>query len=266
MMNNVLEKFDKIAPIEKDIFTQFEAIMNLPDSQFDKIYDEFNNQIKEIFNSKNFQDQVLNNLAMMPKNTDIEAEKRAMNDFIEEIRSDDSISSNKKNLLITLIEQSVLKTLELYEVPRDRILVKVEKIHPDAIIPTYAHPTDAGADIYAVEDVTIDTETTVIVKTGLRVEIPIGYEIQIRPRSGISAKTGLRIANAPGTIDSNYRGEIGVIISNINSHNPEVIKKGDKIAQMLIAPTPMIKWVEGKVDTNTDRGTGGYGSTDKKEN
>ena len=107
-----------------------------------------------------------------------------------------------------------------------------------------------------------------IVKTGIAVAIPAGYEIQIRPRSGLSLKSKLRIANAPGTIDTEYRGEIGIIMTNTGDV-PYVIDKGMKIAQMVIAPTPMIKWNE--VTTveelgTTDRGADGFGSTDKAVN
>ena len=143
---------------------------------------------------------------------------------------------------------------------REMIPITIEKISPNAKIPTYAHNTDSGADVYALEDVHILPNTTVLVKTGIKVAIPKGYEIQVRPRSGISLKTNLRIANAPGTIDAGYRNEICVIMSNIGNE-VENIHAGDRIAQLVIAPTPMMFFTEGKVDEDTDRGTGGFGST-----
>ena len=88
----------------------------------------------------------------------------------------------------------------------------IEKYREDAVIPTYAHEGDAGMDLYAAEDVIIAPGTSVLVPTGLKMAIPVGYEVQIRPRSGVSLKTALRIPNSPGTIDSGYRDEVNVIM------------------------------------------------------
>jgi dUTP pyrophosphatase len=114
--------------------------------------------------------------------------------------------------------------------------------------------------VFANETVTLNGGDTVIVKTGIKVAIPIGYEIQIRPRSGLSYKTGLRVANAPGTIDSDYRGEVGVIMYNTSDENITIFK-GDKIAQMVLSEVPMIKWNEVESLDETERGEGGFGST-----
>ena len=131
-------------------------------------------------------------------------------------------------------------------------------------MPSYAHDGDAGADIRAslAEPMTIEPHTWKAVPTGLFANIPYGYEIQIRPRSGLSLKTNLRIANAPGTIDAEYRGEVGVIVENTGNLTA-TISKGDKIAQMVVMPVPMIKWEEVDELSQTSRGEGGYGSTDK---
>ena len=139
--------------------------------------------------------------------------------------------------------------------------IKFKLIHPDAVLPEYAHPTDAGADVFSSEDVTIAAGETKIIKTGLKVAIPVGYEIQVRPRSGLSAKTGIRVANAPGTIDSAYRGEVGIILHN-TADIPYEIKTGDKIAQLIISPVPMIRWKEvATISDDTERSTGGFGSS-----
>jgi dUTP pyrophosphatase len=92
--------------------------------------------------------------------------------------------------------------------------VKIQRCHPDAQLPTYVNPGDAGADLYAVEDRVIYPGQTLAISTGIKVAVPEGYELQIRPRSGISAKTFLRVANSPGTIDSGYRGEVKVLLHN----------------------------------------------------
>lgn len=140
--------------------------------------------------------------------------------------------------------------------------VKIKKLHQDAIVPKYATKGSAGFDFYALEDVFINSNETVLVKTGLSFEVPIGYELQIRPRSGLSLKTPLRVANAPGTVDSDYRGEVCVIISN-NSFGTQVIKKGDRVAQGVICPIIQAELEEVNELSDTDRGSGGFGSTGK---
>jgi len=146
---------------------------------------------------------------------------------------------------------------------REKVKVFVETCHPEARLPLYANPTDAGADIFLVEDVFWQPGETKIVKTGLKVAIPEGWEIQMRPRSGLSLKSPLRLANSPATIDTGYRNEIGVIVQN-TSVKEFKMAKGDRIAQMIIAKSQMIEWI--KVDDITkhegDRG-GGFGSTGK---
>jgi dUTP pyrophosphatase len=93
--------------------------------------------------------------------------------------------------------------------------IRVKRLHPDAVIPKYVHIGDSGFDLYAIEDVIVEPGQTVKVRTGLSFEIPDGYELQIRPRSGVSAKTKLRVSNTPGTVDASYRGEVMVLVDNI---------------------------------------------------
>jgi dUTP pyrophosphatase len=181
---------------------------------------------------------------------------------LNEIEGDETLSPNKKEMLTTLIKGSLELTFDMVKNPRERISVKIQKIVPEAILPSYAHDSDAGADIYSLEEVTLKPHTTALIRTGIKVAIPGGYEIQIRPRSGLSLKTPLRVANAPGTIDSAYRGEVCVIMENTGNIS-QTIKAGDKIAQMVIAPVPMIVWEETDTLDDTDRGDGGFGSTDK---
>lgn len=173
--------------------------------------------------------------------------------------------------------------------------VNIKKLHEDAVIPKYAHDGDAGFDLVAIEDVIIEPGETALVKTGLAFELPDGYEMQIRPRSGITLKTKLRVQL--GTIDSHFRGEVGVIVDNLatggNYHDyteglvtgnyrvfngsevlevggkyfdkyteaPYIVRKGDRIAQAVIAPIARAQFTE--VDTlgETARGDGGFGSS-----
>lgn len=150
--------------------------------------------------------------------------------------------------------------------------VKIKKLHPDAVVPKYAKPGDSGFDFVALEDTMIGPGETKLVKTGIAVEIPEGFELQVRPRSGTSLKTPLRVANAPGTVDSGYRGECCVILTNTavgeydsNNHhtNTQFIKKGDRIAQGVICPVIRAEFEEVEELSDSERGTGGFGSTGK---
>ena len=139
--------------------------------------------------------------------------------------------------------------------------LKFKKINPDAIIPAYAHPSDAGMDIRSVEDLTIPAGKRALVHTGLVMALPPMYEAQVRPRSGLALKHGITVLNTPGTIDAGYRGEVGVILANFGDEDFKV-SKGDKIAQVVIAPvTQPDEIVEIEEIDETDRGAGGFGST-----
>ena len=144
------------------------------------------------------------------------------------------------------------------------VTVYIEICREDVKLPQYANLFDAGMDISAAEDVKLFPTKTVIIPTGLKVAIPEGYEIQVRPRSGLSLKTPLRIANAPGTIDTLFRDEIGIIVTNTDSafYN---IKKGDRIAQLVLNEIPRIRWeqVDNITTIKGNRG-GGFGSTGVK--
>ena len=246
-----------------DVINQIFMVLDLPDEQFDPVYPKMKESLKDVMNNVDMQKEIISTSRQTPlAEGDIEEAKEFINSFIEEINNDETLSTNKKDMLITLIEQSMNVTFDLAQNPRERIGVKIQLINEDAKLPEYAHDSDAGADIFAVEETVIPPHQTAIIKTGIKVAIPAGYEIQIRPRSGLSLKTPLRIANAPGTIDANYRGEVGVIITNTGNLT-QTIAKHDKIAQMVIAPVPMITWETVDNLDETDRGSNGFGSTDK---
>ena len=135
-----------------------------------------------------------------------------------------------------------------------------KRIHPDAVMPAYAHPSDAGMDIRSVDDIVIPSGRRALVHTGLVMLLPPMYEAQVRPRSGLALKNGVTVLNTPGTIDSGYRGEVGVILANFGDAD-FIVKKGDKIAQLVIAPVTQPQVVEAEVVDETDRGAGGFGST-----
>ncbi len=156
----------------------------------------------------------------------------------------------------------IKEELELYEEEKQKINISIELCNENAVLPTYAREGDAGMDIYAVEDTIIPAGRTKIIHTGLKVAIPEGYEIQVRPRSGLSLKSPLRVANSPGTIDAGYRDEIGVIMTNTDSIHSFTINKGDRIAQMVLQEVPRINWevVNSVANIGENRG-GGFGSS-----
>ena len=136
-----------------------------------------------------------------------------------------------------------------------------KRIHPDAVLPAYAHESDAGMDVRSVEELVIPSGRRALVHTGLVAVIPAGYEIQVRPRSGLALKSGVTVLNTPGTVDSGYRGEIGVILANFGEADFKVAK-GDRIAQLVFAPVTRAEVIEVGEFEGTDRGAGGIGSTE----
>ena len=143
----------------------------------------------------------------------------------------------------------------------NEVLLKIKKLHHDAVIPAYKSEGAAGFDLHAVENVEAPSGKTVLVKTGLAVEVPPGYELQIRPRSGVSLKTGIMVKNSPGTIDSDYRGEVCIIIYNNGERFGHYINKGDRIAQAVLKRVERAAIQEVEELSTTVRGAGGLGST-----
>lgn len=155
----------------------------------------------------------------------------------------------------------------------ENMKILIKKLHPDAVVPRYANYGDSGFDLVALEDVELKPGETKLIRTGLAIDVGSGYELQVRPRSGLSLKTPLRVANSPGTVDSSYRGEVCVIMTNtddqVNKEDrmkwslPQKISKGNRIAQGVVCPVMRadIEVVEYLGETN--RGAGGFGSTGK---
>jgi len=139
--------------------------------------------------------------------------------------------------------------------------MRIQKLRPEAVLPQYAHgpEEDAGMDLRAVESVTLEPGIPRLVPTGLAIEVPPGYEAQVRPRSGLALKHAIAMPNAPGTIDPGYRGEIRVILLNLG-RDPYTIQPGDRIAQMIVARYEAVEWQEEEL-AQSRRGTGGFGSS-----
>ena len=139
--------------------------------------------------------------------------------------------------------------------------ISIQRLHPEAVLPSYAHgpAEDAGLDLHAVESVTLEPGVPRLVPTGIAIELPPGYEAQVRPRSGLAFKHAITMPNAPATIDPGYRGEIRIILLNLGS-KPYSVEAGDRIAQMIIARYESVEWAEGTL-ADSCRGAGGFGSS-----
>ncbi len=150
----------------------------------------------------------------------------------------------------------------MYNMPQTVQIARLDDKFDDLPLPHYASEGSAGMDVYAAisEDISLSPNCTALIPTGLAIALPNGYECQVRSRSGLAAKYGVFTLNAPGTVDSDYRGEIKVILSNFGNE-PFIIKRGDRIAQLVIAKYEKIDWYETKELDKTERGEGGFGST-----
>ena len=252
-MDSFLMLVEKIANLEED----------------DKLQDNLK-AYRNIFEGMKENQELINDLRrecrLMHETTDDIISKKE--DFLKQINyyvaNDDTLSIEKKKILTEfLVTVSLIYDKVMENLYQDMINIRCQLCRPDAKVPTYAHDGDAGFDFYLPEDFTIKAhEYGKIAPTGLKMIIPVGYELQIRPRSGNSVKTTLRIANAPGTIDCGYANEIGIICDNIGDEDLE-FKKGDRIAQGILNQIPkgnfiLIKSVE---EETTNNRNGGFGSS-----
>lgn len=234
-------------------------ILDAPQPMFDAVKDGMAEAMLADFDNGEILKQISANEEINMQ--ELKNEMVLIYDVIESTLTEDEykdLPKDRVDFFLELIAALRDKCLELPE--RKMVEIIYEKLNEDVILPSYAHNTDAGADIYANEEVEIAGNATVIIKTGLKVAVPVGWELQIRPRSGMSIKTPIRIANAPGTIDAGYRDEVGVICHNTSPY-PYTIHKGDRIAQFIPKVCPMISWTEGKVAEIGDDRKGGFGST-----
>lgn len=142
------------------------------------------------------------------------------------------------------------------------IEIKIQKINEDATLPKYARPGDSGADLFSTRDYTLKPGEKVLIGTGIKLQIPEGYEGQIRSKSGLAAKHGIAVLNSPGTIDSHFRGEVGVILINHGRESYNV-EKGQKVAQLVFQKVEQGRFKLAESLDETVRGEGGFGSTGK---
>jgi dUTP pyrophosphatase len=139
--------------------------------------------------------------------------------------------------------------------------VPVTRLDPELPLPSYAHPGDAGADLRTTVDVVLAPGERALVPTGIALALPEGYVGLVHPRSGLAARHGLSIVNTPGTVDAGYRGEVKVLLVNLDPHEPVELRRGDRVAQLVVQRVEQAAFVEVDALPDSSRGTGGYGST-----
>ena len=144
---------------------------------------------------------------------------------------------------------------------RPTVDVLLTRLDPGLPLPSYARPGDAGADLHSVRDLVLEPGERTLVGTGVAIALPPGYAGFVHPRSGLAARAGLTIVNAPGTVDAGYRGEIVVCLVNLDPRTPVRISRGDRIAQLVVQRVERARFVEVEALPASDRGAGGYGST-----
>lgn len=206
--------------------------------------------------------------------------------LVNEIDIITDLTAPKRDFLKKLLRGINTAISETEGIAKRYIQIPFVKCHPDAKMPEYAHPDDSGMDVYAVDDYVIHPGETKLIPTGIKVAVPNGYEIQIRPKSGRALKTKMRIANSIGTVDAGFRGELQVIIENIeppikditydfdDSGRPIItsilrgsdmtIGKGEKFAQLVLMEVPKAVLFQVENLDDTERGNGGFGSTNLK--
>jgi dUTP pyrophosphatase len=141
------------------------------------------------------------------------------------------------------------------------VRVEVVRLDPDLPLPAYAHPGDAGADLVTTVDVTLRPGERAVVPTGIALAVPFGFVALVHPRSGLAARRGLSIVNTPGTVDAGYRGEVKVLLVNLDPSEPVELRRGDRIAQLVLQRVEQAVFTEVESLPASVRGSGGYGST-----
>lgn len=208
--------------------------------------------------------------------------------YVEELKKIDNLvdtemsdfSESKRDFMKQFFSICYNAIIDSFDVDKRAIQIPIEICNPEAKIPTYAHKGDAGMDVYSTIDVTIAPGETKLIPLGFKVAIPEGYELQVRPRSGFSLRTHLRVANAPGTIDSGYRDEVGIILHNCAPtiqdfgdgraetclYGPSyTISKGDRIAQLVLQAVPTALFIKtSDISKIGEDRNGGFGSTGVK--
>lgn len=285
---NALAKAIDLQGTAEDNTALFGAILAMPEEQFEIISPIILDSVQRAMNDSNARIALIASL----NETGYKGDELTsiFSEICEEIDKQMlNISQQKRDWIKQILSIILNSVNETEGISKRYIRIPYEICHEKAKEPAYAHVTDSGMDVFALEDITLAPGEQKIISIGIKVAIPVGYELQVRPKSGISAKTKLRIANAPGTIDAGYRDEIGIIVENIEPSikdiqydfnddgsvninsisiihgNSYTIGEGQKIAQLVLAEVPKVALfkVEKVGDIGEDRG-GGFGSTGLK--
>ena len=265
-------------------FDGIALMLTMPDEQFAILAPIFLEELARSLNNVN--DQLAMVQALNVAGVRVDEVQQEFNKICDEIDNQlgQDLTAPKRDFLKQILGLTYNAIGEAEGVTKRQVLIPIEYCREDAKMPTYAHLTDAGMDIYLTEDVVIHPGETKLIPTGLKVAIPLGYELQVRPKSGRSLKSKLRIANTPGTIDAGYRDEIGIIVDNIDPvirhadmdetgrlynilwGSDIMLSKGEKIAQLVLSEIPKAIFyeVESVAAIENDGRKGGFGSTGDK--
>jgi dUTP pyrophosphatase len=282
-LEKALKQIGEITPASGG-FEEIATLLALPEESFALLAPLFLDELQK--NYHNINDQLTMVQALNVAGLKAEDAKNEFIKICKEIDDQlgDVLTYQKRDFLKQMLGMTYNALSEAEGVAKKTILIPIEYCREGAKMPTYAHLTDSGMDVYALEDITIAPGETKLVPTGLKVAIPSGYELQVRPKSGRCLKTKLRVANTPGTIDAGYRDEIGVIIDNIepfiksakmdeNGRLYEVefgssytIGAGEKFAQLVLCEVPKAAFyqVESVGAIENDGRAGGFGSSGLK--
>ena len=283
IIQSALDELKNVNP-ELGGFEEIAVLLTMPEEQFALIAPVFLHELEKSFNNVNDQLAMVQamNLAGV-KAEDAEKEYLAICEAIDKDMAE-TLSAQKRDFVKQMLAITYNAVNEAEGVTKRHVLIPLEYCHPDATMPTYAHLTDAGMDVYLTEDITIHPGETKLIPTGIKVALPLGYELQVRPKSGRSLKSKLRISNTPGTIDAGYRDEIGIIVDNIDQvikggeldeagrltgilwGSDITLSKGEKIAQLVLSEVPKAVFyeVESVSVIENDGRKGGFGSTGDK--
>lgn len=272
IMDRVNELFGEETELNNEGLKAIATLLILPEKTFEELKGIMLDSLREALNSE----------AGVKQSIALAAQSGyTREDYVNELEKiqatiDDEMkdySESKKDFMRQLFVIVYNSIIDTFDKDKRAVQIPIEICSPDAKIPTYAHRGDAGMDVYSTIDVTIRPGEAKLIPLGFKVAIPEGYELQVRPRSGFSLKTHLRVANAPGTIDSGYRDEVGVILYNCAPaimdtylYGPSyTISKGDRIAQLVLQEVPTAIFVKTPDISKIggDRG-GGFGSSGVK--
>ena len=272
-----------------DLMDSIIRLLSVPEDQFEILAPGIMQSYQQSLNNPNDKIALVQALnATGTKAEDVTEAFLALSDEVDKI----SLSKPKRDFLKEMLASIVNSINDTEGIAKRNVPVAIELCHPDAKIPQYAHISDSGMDVYALDDITVRPGKTVLVPTGIKVALPVGFELQVRPKSGRALKTKLRVANTPGTIDQAYRDEIKVIIENVEPPIRDIttntimdengyidhmeitsieygrdftIGKGEKFCQLVLCEVPKVAFYRvDSVQEIGDNRNGGFGSTGLK--